>query len=134
MQGEAPVLIALLVCDQVIVERDTNKHSLVGTFNSFRFPDFPAASPSFFVYICFTNARGEYDIMLDVVNLSADDVVAQAKTHISVDDPLRDVELPLRLPKVVFPQPGRYEFRLLANDHIVGQRTINVLHHKPHQS
>ena len=127
MYGEPPVLIALLVCDHVIVERETNKHSLIGTFNCFRFPRFPATTPSFSVYICFTNARGEYDIKLDVINLALDAPIATATTHLSLKDPLSDVELALRFPHVNFPHPGRYEFRLYANGHILGQRTVNVL-------
>ena len=49
-----PVVVAMLFADQVIVEANTNKKTLVGTFNRFFSRKFPVRFPPWFIYVAFT--------------------------------------------------------------------------------
>ncbi|HTL48067.1 MAG TPA: hypothetical protein VL688_08430 [Verrucomicrobiae bacterium] len=128
MISPIPKTNAMLICDYVITEQETNKKSLIGIFENIGAVKFPFMHPSLSVYIKLTEARGTYRFRLDLVNLQSNAVTGQGEipNDITIDSPLTSHELVFNLRGLKFMEPGEYEFRIYANDRIFGQKTFNV--------
>ena len=123
-----PCVQAFLVCDTIIVDQLTGKKSLIGTFTHLWAPRFPCQHPQMGVYFCFTDAEGTYEFELRLVFLDEDKLIGKASLPpVAVRHRLEIQDLGVNLPLLVFPGPGRYEFRLFANGHFVTQKDFNVI-------
>lgn len=80
MDGPKPSLSALLVCDQVIEDKATNKKSIIGAFTHIWAQSFPCSHQKMGVYFCVTDAEGSYDITLRLANADSDQVLAEGET------------------------------------------------------
>jgi len=123
-----PKANAMLVCDYVITEKGTNKKSLIGVFENINAAKFPCVHHGLCVYIKLTEAQGEYQFRLDMVDLKNDALIGkgQVPNPIRIANPLMTHELVFNLKSLKFPSPGEYEFRIFANDRIFGQKTFVV--------
>jgi hypothetical protein len=123
-----PSLLAILVCDSVIVDSQTQKKSVIGIFDNIYSQQTPFSQRlGFFARL--TDAEGEYKFTVRIVYLGDEEqIVAGLETDTVVArDRLGAVNLALNLPAVPFPKFGRYEFQLFANNVFVGRTVINAL-------
>ncbi|PIU40073.1 MAG: hypothetical protein COT00_03595 [Candidatus Omnitrophica bacterium CG07_land_8_20_14_0_80_50_8] len=127
-KGIKPILKAILLCDQTIVEEGTHKRTLIGLFDRIKSNNFPSTHPSMSVYVQFREIEGVFNFTLELVSLtdgkSMNRAVIQA---FNVQDKSRDCELVFNLMSVKFEQPGDYEFRIYVNDTVFGQKSFKVL-------
>ena len=122
-----PSLAAMLVCDTTIRDIETGKVSLIGVFERIVTPAFPATHGSLSVYAKIADAEGEYAFRLELRHLPTLQLVGQVETPpAQVKDRLESQELIFRVDHLVLPAPGRYEFRLFANGHFVGQKAFEA--------
>jgi hypothetical protein len=117
-----PSLTALLVCDMVIDDKATNKKSLIGTFTHIWAQGFPCVHHNMAVYFCLTDAEGDYEIVLRLVNTETEVMVAEAGLTVAIQNRLSINDFGLNIPVVQFPSPGRYEFQLYANKEFLGRK------------
>ena len=123
-----PFLLALLLCDCVITDSETGKRSVIGIFDKIWSP----AEPIFqrvALFARLTDMEGEYRFSIRVVHVLGDseNMVAQGQVFVSPpQDRLQPVDIALNLPPTTFPQFGRYEFQLFANEIFLGRATLNV--------
>jgi hypothetical protein len=124
-----PYCYALVICDAIIEEVDTHKKSLINIFNDLWAAKYPCLQKSLGVYISMSDASGSYEIVLELVNASSSDesVYRTPAQTVEIADPLQNVELVFTLNGLVFPSPGKYVFRLLANDKLICQRPMNAV-------
>jgi len=118
----------MLICDKVINEAGTNKKSLIGIFESINVAKFPCVHQFLSVYIKLTDANGIYDFCLELYDLENGAVIGRTEMPGKADikDPLTTHELVFNLNNLNFTHPGKYEFRLFANEEIFGQKTFLV--------
>jgi len=122
-----PKIQALLVCDRVISHEPNFEKTIVGTFTDISANSFPCWHHKVAVYICFTDACGDYDFSLFLVYLDKDIVVAKGEIpHLIVKDRLATQDFGINLPYIYIPGPGRYEWRLYVNDHWVASKDFVV--------
>ena len=120
-----PSVIAILLCDRIIVEAETHKKTLIGIFERINVPA-PAKIPLAF-YARMTDAEGQYKFRVDAISLKDDRRVVRVETsRIQIESRLGVMELGLNLPPVTFPVAGRYEFQLYGNDVYLGHVTVDV--------
>ena len=122
-----PALNAMLICDMTIREEVTGKTSLIGIFENIEARQFPVRHGLLCVYAKLTDAQGEYDIRLDLVRLDDLTLIGQAQIHATLEDRMGVAELDFQLGNLVFERPGRYEFRLWANNRVVGNKSFTVV-------
>lgn len=127
-----PVTNAMLICDKVITEARTNKKSLIGIFENISAHEFPCIHHFLSVYIKLTDANGSYKFRLELVDLEDNSAVGKTEIpeDIAIRDPLKTHELVFNLVGLKFAHPGKYEFRIFANDEIFGQKTFLVVQSK----
>lgn len=109
-----PSVVAMLICDQVIVEQGTGKKSLIGVFeqvNAFSFP----TQTRLAIYVKLVDASGHYDLLIRVVNLKDETKVAEIKAGATLQ-PTAAAEFAINIAGIVLPEAGKYEFQLYAND------------------
>jgi hypothetical protein len=127
-----PVLKAFLVCDQIIHDAQTGKKSLIGVFHELRADRFPALHPALWIYANITDARGNYDFEIRMVEVGRNDVMGSGRPPpIEISGPLQTTELSAQLRNVALPRAGTYEFQLSANGELIATKAISVMQVNP---
>lgn len=123
-----PAIEAMLLCDNVITEEGTRKKSLIGVFENISTFELPCSHYQLSVYVKFTDACGKYDFNLELVNLRKNKIIGKGRLPkpLNVPDKNRSYQLVFNLIGLVFPNEGKYEFRIFANDKYFGQKRFYV--------
>ena len=121
-----PVLVASLVCDVAVQEPATGKRSLIGIFDRLHAVAFPASRPMT-VYIKLTDALGEYKLRLQFVNTRTGKTLGDATGELTSESALQAVDAHVSFPVVQFPDPGRYEFRVFADEIYLGSAVVDAV-------
>ncbi len=121
-----PTVLALLLCDQVIIDAQTNKKSLVGVFDNLNSLAYPATI-TLAVYAKLRDARGTYNFRMRVVSLKDESAVADLEIKgVHIADPLQSSELAMNMVGLPFREAGKYEFQLYANDVYLSRITMDA--------
>ncbi|ODT44261.1 MAG: hypothetical protein ABS70_05955, partial [Nitrospira sp. SCN 59-13] len=119
---------AFLVCDSVIEDSLTKKKSLIGIFTHLQAVTFPFQHHQLGLYFCLTNAEGTYHLEIDLVYVNTDQLVCRASLpDIAIHDRLQIADFGINIPALLFPAPGRYEFRLRMNGRVIAQKDFYVI-------
>ncbi len=123
-----PSIQAFLVCDSVIEDSLTKKKSLIGIFTHLQAVTFPFQHHQLGLYFCLTDAEGTYHLEIDLVYVNTDQLVCRASLpDISISDRLQIADFGINIPALLFPAPGRYEFRLRMNSRVIAQKDFHVI-------
>ena len=116
--AEAPIpnVVAMLICDQVISEQGTNKKSLIGVFENFNWPTYPALLPRLGIYARLADAVGQYEFKLRFVALKDESLLAEIGLRADIKDASGYSELVLNIGNIPIPAPGKYELQLYLGD------------------
>ena len=121
-----PLSPGLYLCDYVIVEENTRKVSLIGSFVEIEFDEFPALADPFSVFLTLTDGLGNSLIQLVVSQPNKDEIVYKREVPVHFPHKLAEVNLHFRVPDCEFPEPGLYEFTLLVDNEWVADRPLLV--------
>lgn len=128
-----PSVQAFLVCDQVIEDSLTRKKSLIGLFTHLQAGAFPFQHQHMGLYFCLTDAEGPCQFEIELVYLNSEQPVCRATLPaIVIADRLQVSDFGINLPALIFPAPGRYEFRLRMDGHLIAQKDFNVVQMPSH--
>ena len=111
-QTESPIGMAMVICDQIITEENTEKKTLVGTFNRIHASEIPFPLPTMSVFVSLTNGKGEIPIRLRCVSQETGEEVFQINGKVTFPNLLHVHELVFNLKNVHFPHYGTYSFDL----------------------
>jgi hypothetical protein len=130
-----PSVQAILICDQAIEDSATKKNGLIGLFTHLQAMSFPIQPSQMGLYFCLTDAEGIYHFDVDLICLNNEQFVCQAiLRNIAIVDRLQISDFELNIPSLVFPTPGRYEFRLWIEGHLIAQKDFSVMQSPIHQT
>jgi hypothetical protein len=123
MMGEA-VFVGLLFADR-IVEEKTGKKVIVGTFNTFHTPSFPATFPPWAIYASVTNLVGKHTFSLNLVHEETAQVVLALNGDLDLEDSSIIAEI---VPGVAptFHRPGLYTLVFNVDGNHMGARSLYV--------
>jgi len=119
-----PSVVAMLICDQVIVEQGSGKKSLIGVFEELRAFSFPTQT-RLAIYVKLADASGFYNLLIRVVNLKDETKVAELNATANLS-PIAAAEFAINIAGIVLPEAGKYEFQLWANDTYLHRVTMNA--------
>jgi hypothetical protein len=123
-----PTVQAFLVCDQVIEDSLTKKKSLIGIFTHLQALTFPFQHTQLGLYFCLTDAEGACRFEIDLVYLNTEQLVCRATLpNIEIGDRLQISDFGINIPSLIFPAPGRYEFRLRMEGRLIAQKDFHVM-------
>jgi Tfp pilus assembly protein PilF len=128
-----PVCEALIFCELDIIEAHTNKHTLVGIFESLASARFPFHTEHFFVHVIVANfvpSEHPARLVLNIRNPAGGSIVGSAGI------PIEGARSPSRVPvtisarfafnRVAFPSTGAFGVELFLNDELIGSRILEV--------
>jgi len=126
-QQATPSGLAIVVCDQVIEDKLTNKKSLIGIFNSIAHPSYPCRHPGLCVFVSLTEGRGNYQARLRIVHEEDSQPVADVTGKIEFQDVNAVVELVFNFLGLEFPEPGLYSIEFYCADALVLERRFHAM-------
>jgi hypothetical protein len=124
--SQRPVVVGLLLCEQLIVEEKTYNVTLVNCFTMRKVDSFPSGPLRFTLFAAMTDGQGV--IQLDVVIRLLEDIqtIYWASMTQSFADPLQEVRFWLRITRCSFPSAGPYDVSLFAGGELIGQHRFHV--------
>lgn len=122
-----PSVVAMLICEHVIVEQGTGAKSLIAVFENVNSHVFPVPT-RMAVYAKLLDADGSYDFLIRLINLKDEAKIADVEAKNVLLKSATSSELVLNIAGLVLPEPGKYEFQLYANDVYLHRATINAVH------
>jgi len=123
---QRPSAISLMLCDQVIFERGTQKPYLLGVFTGVEIASVPTPPQRFDIFAALTDGFGDVTIILSVVHLDTNQEIYSQKITVRFPDPLQVVNLRFRVRQLIYDAPGTYLFALMADDHELAARRVRV--------
>ncbi|HVY61454.1 MAG TPA: hypothetical protein VHF22_07360 [Planctomycetota bacterium] len=122
-----PSIHAMLICDMVIKEAGSNKHSAIGIFTDVYASAYPMMLNPLAVYVCISDALGNYDLAMELVDLEQNKPLGRVQgLRLQSKEKLQSHDFGIRFVNTVFPHAGTYEFRLLADGRLLGGKTLRV--------
>src|SRR4051812_48891457 len=118
--------LALLLCDQVIIDRDTGKRSLIGLFEMINARDFPTTASDFWMYA--SVAKGGRIDERYYLELQAPDGELLVKAIWDLDDwgPAEIVQFEMRVSGMELPTAGVYHARVFVQGRVLLERRLLV--------
>lgn len=126
-----PTLVSLLLCDQVIDDRLTNKKSAIGIFNTVVVGDVPARFAQLTVMATLTEITARTTVELRLMRDADNHVLLATQGAVDAPDPLAVVELIFSLHGITLPTLGQYALELYAHGEMLGRRRFQVLKSQP---
>ena len=127
MANEKPIGIALIVCDQIVVDDSTDKRSLFGLFNSVRSSSFPITLTHLSVFASITNINGNVRLELKCVDETHSDPLLAVPCNASSNNPCNVLDIAFDFDNFSFPRPGLYCFEIQWEEEIILSTRFNVL-------
>lgn len=120
-----PVLLSVIICDLVIIDRITDRPSIIGAFEAISAPRYPARHARLALFCQLTNGHGKAKITVRLVDVQQED---KTLFEGAVEREFRDVRevanLTFEIGGTVFPHPGEYRFQVYAGTEFLGERRI----------
>jgi hypothetical protein len=130
-----PVALGLLLCDRVIIDKDTNSPSAIGIFTGLAVESFPTGPQRFSALAMLTDAQGDGSVRLAVHRLdehwARQEVIYSTAHAVQFPDRFAVVNYNLRVRTFRFPALGSYEFVLFVDQDEVAHRRIRVYQAAP---
>jgi len=107
---------AILLCDQLIVDAQTGKVSVIGVFDGFVVPTMPGRTRPSNAFLQLTDGIGNYSITVEIHDLLEDRVIARAKlAEIGFASRATKGNLVIPVPPLPIDHVGVYDFVVLAD-------------------
>ncbi len=126
-----PTLVSLLLCDQVIDDKLSNKKSAIGIFNTILVAKVPTVIHQMAILASLTEIAGRTEVELRLVRDADDTVLFSGKGAVEAPDPLAVVDLLFAMQGLQIPEPGQYAFELLGGGELMGRRRFQVRLRQP---
>jgi len=124
MKNENPIGLALILCDTVIQDKETNKRSLIGMFDRLYAAQFPCIHPSMCVYVSATSGKGDYDTSIVCRHQGSGQRAFAISGKIRFGDPLQVVEVVCNIQRPKFEEAGEYWLEFCIDDVPVMMRRL----------
>jgi hypothetical protein len=121
-----PTALALMLCEQVIVDQGSRNPSPINIFTGRVVDRFPSDPQRFSAFAALTDGQGAGRLELRAVRLDTGDQFYAQQYPIHFPDRSMVVNVNVRVRNLRFPVPGVYEFMLLVDGNLIAQRRLRV--------
>jgi hypothetical protein len=125
---QPPEVLAMILCDQVITDVETNKKSLIGIFDQVEAVALPCVVHELHVYLSLTDGHGTLSTAIACVTVDEGEELFRGEAEVEFADPLQVVELHFVFPNARFPSTGEYRFQLSTDGQVLLERRFFVTH------
>ena len=121
-----PEVLAMILCDQVITDVQTNKKSLIGLFDQIETASLPCLIHELHNYRRLTTGHGWLPMPVTCVADDGGDELFRGEADVEFSHPLRVVELQFIFPNARFSRAGEYHVHLSALGQVLRERKFLV--------
>ena len=123
---DAPLCVAVVICNEVIEDKRTSNKSLIGIFNAINVPQLPVTHPRLNVLASLTNLNGDVPISLTITAPNGGEVV-KAEGSVTIEDPLAVVDVVFEINGLPIEQLGTYMIDVFNQSVHLGGRRFQVI-------
>ena len=126
--GLEPIVLAMVVCDQIYMDPQTAKKSLLGIFHGLCAAQFQATVPFMSLFLVLTGGKGKIPIKINLID--AEEVrgpVMTVDVEMDLVEPRAVGELGLGLGPIIFPEAGEYRFQVYAYGTLLMERRVLLM-------
>ena len=129
-----PDVLSLIICDQIITDRQTGKQSLIGMFTNIHAFKFPVTQPLLSVYVSLTEGRGKTPIMIRISDAGETrKPLVEGRGMVEFKDPRAIANLVLQFHGLRFPEPGEYRVQLYCYEELLREARLTLHQAQPPQ-
>ena len=125
-----PIVLAINVCEDVLLYEESAVLDLYRCFTSIVCSEFPAVQASIFVHVDLTNGRGNVELSLTLYPNPTDtevEPILELRETVFFGDP-RDIDqICFELGPAVFEAPGEHTITVRAGDERIAERRVFVV-------
>lgn len=122
-----PTCKAMLVCDQVIVERDTEKISVIGSYTTLSLERASQQIGPFSIFLQLTAGSAECHVIIEVHDLRDGEVVSKSDPRqVHFEDRLEVLNLIASWPAIPIEHDGVYDVVAFADGVEIGRQRLQV--------
>ncbi len=123
-----PICKAFLLCNYALIERGSNRPSIIGVIDSVPVSFFPTRIPQMCAFIQLVDGIGQYEIALEFQDI-ADGAVLGRVGGIIADFPNRACKLNVHIsiPPLPISKPGTYDAIVFANEEEIDRQKFKVI-------
>jgi hypothetical protein len=125
MKKPKPKYLAMLICDYVLRDAETQNKSLIGLFNRINAKKFPVRHDRLHVFVSLTNGHGSYESSLRIRRADGT-VILKLDGKIEMGDPLAVAEMNFQIRGLQVPEPGRYVVEFLCDGEVLVDRLFDA--------
>jgi hypothetical protein len=123
---QPPEVLAMVLCDQIITDVETNKKSLMGLLDQVETVTLPGLLHELQVYLSLTDGHGSLSLTLACIAEDEGKELFRGTADIEFQCPLQVVELQFVFPGARFPRAGEYRFQIFAFGQMLRERKFLV--------
>jgi hypothetical protein len=123
-----PKCKALLLCDRIIVDRDTGRPSLIDVFTDVTLPGFPGTLEPFRIFLQIADGIGDYNLSLELCDLREDSIIARTLVaEVSFRERPQKLDLVISVDSLPLPHEGGYDLVMFADDQEIDRQRFIAL-------
>ncbi|MBI4229278.1 MAG: hypothetical protein HY608_00425 [Planctomycetes bacterium] len=127
-ERQAPLVLAMVLCDHLWRDPASGKVTLVGTFSAVTAREFPARHPEMALYAAITRAEGKMPVVIRVIKLQPQaTVMAELSATVEFKNLDAVAEFGVDLQDLVFPAPGPYSFQVATGGSVLAERRVMLV-------
>ena len=116
---------AALFADRVITEIN-GKKGVIGVFDRFNFPGFPATAPPFFIFVMLRNIpQGERAIAINLVS-EKNQVMLSIPGELNITEPRGKIEVVFPIQGMAFHKAGTYDLMVYVDGKFIHGKPLFV--------
>jgi hypothetical protein len=124
--SQPPEVLAMVLCDLIITDVETNKKSLIGLFDHVETTALPCVLHELHLYLSLTDGHGVLPVTIACVPADGGEELFRGRAEVTFSSPLQVVELQFVFPQAQFPRPGEYRFQFLVDGQLLRERKFFV--------
>jgi hypothetical protein len=121
-----PTALALMLCEQVIVDQQSQNPSPINIFTGLAVDGFPSSPQRLSVFAALTDSQGSGNMELRCLRLDTGEQFYAQHYLVEFPDRATIVNVHIRLRNIRFPVAGSYDFVLVIDNHWIAQRRLRV--------
>jgi hypothetical protein len=122
-----PKCKAILLCEQVILDARTRKHSVIGIFDGFQVMGFPCAIPPLHAFVQLVDGIGRYELSAEIHDLR-DNLTITRLPPLVVEFPERTntFNMTVGIAGLIVPHEGVYDFVMFADGKEIDRQRLTA--------
>jgi hypothetical protein len=127
-----PVVLDLIICDQIITDRITGKQSLIGMYRRIHATNFPTVYPQMCVFVSLNEGYGQVELMIRIVDANEErKPLVEGRGKVEFQTPRAITNLVLQFHGLRIPEPGEYRVQIWAGTSLLREARLEVLQAQP---